>query len=130
MKPTADSTISEIKAYLDAHGVSYPSSAVKADLLALVESVEEQPDNQEEPEQGTEGTPDGSKEEEGEKTPDKPQTPEEARAATKYTKRQLIDSMSFPGSMRDLLKISLKDGQLYTYSEAMDLVEQMKGNLF
>lgn len=130
MKPTADSTISEIKAYLDAHGVSYPSSAVKADLLDLVESVEEQPDNQEEPEQGTEGTPDGSKEEEGEKTPDKPQTPEEARAATKYTKRQLIDSMSFPGSMRDLLKISLKDGQLYTYSEAMDLVEQMKGNLF
>ena len=130
MKPTADSTISEIKAYLDAHGVSYPSSAVKADLLAHVESVEEQPDNQEEPEQGTEGTPDGSKEEEGEKTPDKPQTPEEARAATKYTKRQLIDGMSFPGSMRDLLKISLKDGQLYTYSEAMDLVEQMKGNLF
>ncbi|GMA70460.1 hypothetical protein GCM10025879_17060 [Leuconostoc litchii] len=35
-KPTDKNTVAEIKAYLDAEGTSYPSSAKKADLLALV----------------------------------------------------------------------------------------------
>ncbi|MBB1109507.1 hypothetical protein H5S11_03330 [Limosilactobacillus sp. pH52_RY] len=36
IKPTEDQTIPEIKAYLDAHKISYASSASKPDLLALV----------------------------------------------------------------------------------------------
>lgn len=39
-KPTDANTVAEIKAWLDAHGVSYPSSAVKADLLALVNDTD------------------------------------------------------------------------------------------
>ncbi len=39
-KPTDDNTVAEIKAWLDAHGVSYSSSAVKADLLALVNDTD------------------------------------------------------------------------------------------
>lgn len=35
-KPTEKNTVAEIKAYLDAQGVEYASSAKKADLLALV----------------------------------------------------------------------------------------------
>ena len=35
-EPTEDQTIPEIKAYLDAHKISYASSASKLDLLALV----------------------------------------------------------------------------------------------
>jgi small subunit ribosomal protein S16 len=35
-KPTEKNTVAEIKAYLDAQGVEYTSSAKKADLLALV----------------------------------------------------------------------------------------------
>ncbi|NME21266.1 hypothetical protein HF865_00780 [Lactobacillus reuteri] len=36
VKPTENQTIPEIKAYLDAHKISYASSASKPDLLALV----------------------------------------------------------------------------------------------
>lgn len=39
-RPTAKNTVAEIKVYLDSEGISYPSNAVKADLLALVESGE------------------------------------------------------------------------------------------
>ncbi|MGV3084610.1 HeH/LEM domain-containing protein [Enterococcus dispar] len=39
-RPTAENTVVEIKAYLDSEGISYPSNAVKADLLALVEGGE------------------------------------------------------------------------------------------
>ncbi|MCT4379859.1 MULTISPECIES: 30S ribosomal protein S16 [Leuconostoc] len=35
-KPTEKNTVAEIKAYLDAQGTEYASSAKKADLLALV----------------------------------------------------------------------------------------------
>ncbi|MCK8617235.1 30S ribosomal protein S16 [Fructobacillus sp. M158] len=35
-KPTTKNTVAEIKAYLDAAGTKYPSSAKKADLLDLV----------------------------------------------------------------------------------------------
>ncbi|PDH78186.1 50S ribosomal protein L20 [Oenococcus oeni] len=35
-KPTTVSTVAEIKAYLDSESIKYPSSAKKADLLALV----------------------------------------------------------------------------------------------
>lgn len=35
-KPTTKNTVAEIKEYLDAAGVKYPSSAKKADLLDLV----------------------------------------------------------------------------------------------
>lgn len=35
-KPTTKNTVAEIKEYLDAAGVKYPSSAKKADLLELV----------------------------------------------------------------------------------------------
>ncbi len=35
-KPTTASTVAEIKAYLDSESIKYPSSAKKADLLALV----------------------------------------------------------------------------------------------
>ncbi|MDF7626948.1 30S ribosomal protein S16 [Lactobacillaceae bacterium L1_55_11] len=35
-KPTTKNTVAEIKAYLDAQGTKYPSSAKKADLLDLV----------------------------------------------------------------------------------------------
>lgn len=35
-KPTEKNTVAEIKAYLDANGTTYASSAKKADLLALV----------------------------------------------------------------------------------------------
>ena len=33
---TDQNTVAEIKAYLDAHDISYPSGATKADLLALI----------------------------------------------------------------------------------------------
>ncbi|OQQ76611.1 hypothetical protein B6U64_04640 [Ligilactobacillus salivarius] len=36
VKPTDANTVTEIKAYLDAHNISYTSSASKADLLKLV----------------------------------------------------------------------------------------------
>ncbi|WP_420704569.1 HeH/LEM domain-containing protein [Leuconostoc mesenteroides] len=39
-KPTDANTVAEIKAWLDAHNVSYPSNAVKADLLALVNDAD------------------------------------------------------------------------------------------
>ncbi len=39
-KPTDANTVAEIKAWLDAHNVAYPSSAVKADLLALVNDTD------------------------------------------------------------------------------------------
>ncbi|GAA3626412.1 hypothetical protein GCM10022297_01170 [Lactobacillus hamsteri] len=35
-KPTKDSKISEIKAYLDAKGIDYTGKTLKDDLLALV----------------------------------------------------------------------------------------------
>lgn len=35
-KPTDSNTVAEIKAYLDAQGISYSSSATKTELLALV----------------------------------------------------------------------------------------------
>ncbi|MBE4709814.1 hypothetical protein HCZ95_06595 [Limosilactobacillus fermentum] len=35
-KPTDANTVDQIKAYLDAHGISYTSSMTKSDLLALV----------------------------------------------------------------------------------------------
>ncbi|CAH1854728.1 30S ribosomal protein S16 [Convivina intestini] len=35
-KPSAKNTVAEIKEYLDAQGISYPSSAKKAELLELV----------------------------------------------------------------------------------------------
>lgn len=35
-KPTDSNTVAEIKAYLDMVGTDYPSSATKAELLALV----------------------------------------------------------------------------------------------
>ncbi|WP_281346952.1 HeH/LEM domain-containing protein [Weissella coleopterorum] len=35
-KPSEKNTVAEIKAFLDAQGVEYASSAKKADLLALV----------------------------------------------------------------------------------------------
>jgi len=39
-RPTAKNTVAEIKSYLDERGIEYPSGAVKADLLALIESGE------------------------------------------------------------------------------------------
>ncbi|EHN59257.1 LSU ribosomal protein L20p [Oenococcus kitaharae DSM 17330] len=36
VKPTAKSTVADIKAFLDASNIKYPASAKKADLLALV----------------------------------------------------------------------------------------------
>ena len=39
-KPTDANTVAEIKAWLDAHKVSYPSNAVKANLLALVNDTD------------------------------------------------------------------------------------------
>ncbi|MCT4390229.1 hypothetical protein EFS57_07460 [Leuconostoc falkenbergense] len=39
-KPTDANTVAEIKAWLDVHGVSYPSSAIKANLLALVNDTD------------------------------------------------------------------------------------------
>lgn len=35
-KPTSNNTVVEIKAYLDAVGISYKSNATKAELLELV----------------------------------------------------------------------------------------------
>ncbi|WP_308556126.1 HeH/LEM domain-containing protein [uncultured Lactobacillus sp.] len=35
-KPTDANTVEEIKSYLDSHGISYPSNALKSDLLRLV----------------------------------------------------------------------------------------------
>lgn len=36
VKPTNNQTVQQIQAYLDAHHISYQSSANKSDLLALV----------------------------------------------------------------------------------------------
>ncbi|MCW1004702.1 HeH/LEM domain-containing protein, partial [Streptococcus anginosus] len=38
--PTETNTIAEIKAYLDSKKISYPSTANKADLLALIPKTE------------------------------------------------------------------------------------------
>lgn len=154
MKPTANSTVAEIKAFLDAHGVSYPSSALKGDLLALVESTPETaaaattdtvepeavPDHEPE-EQREEVAPeapelnaDDVKAETGTITPETPktsaQTIQEARTAAKYTKDQLINDMNFGGAMRDLLKVALSKNQTYTYGEAKQAVDELKRSLF
>ncbi|MFK4936064.1 HeH/LEM domain-containing protein [Lactococcus garvieae] len=34
--PDSKATVADIKAYLDKQGISYPSNATKAELLALV----------------------------------------------------------------------------------------------
>lgn len=39
-KPTDANTVAEIKAWLDVHNVSYPSNAVKVDLLTLVNDTD------------------------------------------------------------------------------------------
>lgn len=154
MKPTENSTVAEIKAFLDAHGVSYPSSALKSDLLALVQSTPEttaeattdtvepeamtdhEPEEQHEevaPE-APESNADDVKAETGTITPETPKTSEqtiqEARAAAKYTKDQLINDMNFSGAMRDLLKVALSKNQTYTYGEAKQAVDELKRSLF
>lgn len=51
---TDQNTVAEIKAYLDAHDISYPSGATKADLLALVpEQQGRMAASEEEPTDGT-----------------------------------------------------------------------------
>lgn len=132
MKPTANSTVAEIKAFLDAHGVSYPSSALKGDLLALVESTPETATaattDTVEPEAVPDHEPEEQREEVAPKTSE--QTIQEARTAAKYTKDQLINDMNFGGAMRDLLKVALSKNQTYTYGEAKQAVDELKRSLF
>lgn len=113
MKPTETDTAAVIKAWLDEKGVAYPSSANKTDLLTLVEQVEDT-------------TTENSAPTEVQQQPVAPEAPTE----TKFTKSELLSVPSLTGATRDILSIALSDDKKYTYNEALEEANKLKGGLF
>lgn len=101
VRPTADNTVAEIKAYLDANSIVYNTSATKAELVTLIPDQEENLTT--EPVQ--------------EPTP----VPVPVRQEPYYTKLELLDLIS--GRQHDYFLIALKKGRTYTYKEALQAVD-------
>ena len=116
--PTADNTVAEIKAYLDAAGISYSSSATKSELLGLIpgDEAEAAEAASEEAASAAEPTP---VQPEADPTP----TPEPApvRQDPYYTKAELLCLVH--GRQHDYFLIVLKNGRTYTYKEALQAVD-------
>lgn len=113
--PTADNTVAEIKAYLDAAGISYSSSATKSELLGLIpgDEAEAAEAASEEAASAAEPTP---VQPEADQTP----TPEPAPEPY-YTKAELLCLVH--GRQHDYFLIVLKNGRTYTYKEALQAVD-------
>jgi len=119
-KPTENNTVTDIKAYLDAQGISYATDARKADLLALIPSDEQEPAQPEN--EPTEAPVDSETQAEEDSTETEPPVRDKEVPNvqdTKFTKYEIIVLSSFDGPTRDLLRLALKDDQLYTISEAL-----------
>ena len=123
-KPTENNTANDIKAYLDAQGISYDPNARKADLLALLN--EEDNESEEPADEHTEAPVDNEPHSDGEPVENstepergtqEPETPSVQK--TRFTKYELIVMSSFDGPTIDLLRLALNDDQLYTISEAL-----------
>lgn len=123
--PTADNTVAEIKAYLDAAGISYSSSATKSELLGLIPG-----DEAEAAEAASEEAASEEAASAAEPTPVQPEadptpTPEPAPAPVRqepyYTKAELLCLVH--GRQHDYFLIVLKNGRTYTYKEALQAVD-------
>lgn len=113
--PTADNTVAEIKAYLDAAGISYSSSATKSELLGLIPGDEAEAAEAASEEAASEADP----------TPAPEPAPEPAPAPVRqepyYTKAELLCLVH--GRQHDYFLIVLKNGRTYTYKEAIQAVD-------
>lgn len=122
--PTADNTVAEIKAYLDAAGISYSSSATKSELLGLIpgDEAEAAEAASEEAASAAEPTP---VQPEADQTPTPEPAPEPAPAPVRqepyYTKAELLCLVH--GRQHDYFLIVLKNGRTYTYKEALQAVD-------
>ena len=118
--PTADNTVAEIKAYLDAAGISYSSSATKSELLGLIpgDEAEAAEAASEEAASGAEPTP---VQPEADPTPTPEPAPAPVRQEPYYTKAELLCLVH--GRQHDYLLIVLKNGRTYTYKEALQAVD-------
>lgn len=112
--PTADNTVAEIKAYLDAAGISYSSSATKSELLGLIpgDEAEAAEAASEEAASAAEPTP---------AQPEADPTPASVRQEPYYTKAELLYLVH--GRRHDYFLIVLKNGRTYTYKEALQAVD-------
>lgn len=118
--PTADNTVAEIKAYLDAAGISYSSSATKSELLALIpgDEAEAAEAASEEAASAAEPTP---VQPEADPTPAPVPAPAPVRQEPYYTKAELLCLVH--GRQHDYFLIVLKNGRTYTYKEALQAVD-------
>ncbi|MCW0953190.1 hypothetical protein OIT44_03765 [Weissella ceti] len=108
--PTADNTVAEIKAYLDAQGIEYQDGMSKTKLLGLIPKQEEVAEEQKPVEE----------------PPAKPTKP--VRPITRYTKAHLVSSAK--GAQKTWFIVALKDDETYTYQEALDAVLELKKGMF
>lgn len=116
--PTADNTVAEIKAYLDAAGISYSSSATKSELLGLIPGDEAEAAEAASEEAASAAEP----------TPVQPEAdsapapvPVPVRQEPYYTKAELLCLVH--GRQHDYFLIVLKNGRTYTYKEALQAVD-------
>jgi hypothetical protein len=117
--PTTDNTVAEIKAYLDAAGISYSSSSTKSELLALIPGDEAE-------------AQEAAAEEAASASPASPAepAPQQAPQEPYYTKAELLDLVG--GRTHDYFLIALKNDRNYTYKEALQAVDDWKhsGTIF
>lgn len=127
--PTADNTVAEIKAYLDAAGISYSSSATKSELLGLIPgdeaeaaeaASEEAASAAEQPAVPTPAEP-TPVQPEADSTPAPVPAPTPVRQEPYYTKAELLCLVH--GRQHDYFLIVLKNGRTYTYKEALQAVD-------
>lgn len=129
--PTTDSTVAEIKAYLDEKGIAYKSSATKSELLDLVNGdvtpVEAEPVAPDEPVDQPEPV-------EPPTEPVQPPVddtvvapvPEPTPVEPYYTKAELVGLVG--GRLRDYFNLALKNDRTYTYAEATQAVDEWKNS--
>ncbi len=122
--PTADNTVAEIKAYLDAAGISYSSSTTKSELLGLI------PGDEAEAAEAASEEAASVAEQPAEPTPVQPEpapdpipepAPVPVRQDPYYTKAQLLFLVH--GRYHDYFFIALKKDRTYTYKEALQAVD-------
>lgn len=128
--PTTDSTVAEIKAYLDEKGIAYKSSATKSELLDLVNGDvtpdEAEPVAPDEPVDQPEPV----------ETPTEPvqppvdtvvePAPEPVHVEPYYTKAELVGLVG--GRLRDYFNLALANDRTYTYAEATQVVDAWKNS--
>lgn len=113
--PTADNTVAEIKAYLDAAGISYSSSATKSELLGLIPGDEAEAAEAASAAEPTPAQP------EADPTPAPVPATASVRQEPYYTKAELLYLVH--GRRHDYFLIVLKNGRTYTYKEALQAVD-------